>query len=70
MDRYEQYKLEWMIAHGYSLPSLMARLNEDCGIKGIEGEFAEWEEYIGFGGEIWACRDEWEMYEGKENCNA
>ena len=66
MDAYEKYKLEWMIAHGYSLTDLLERLRTDCGIKGIHGEFAQWEYECGFGGEIWACRDEWEEYEGSE----
>ena len=66
MDKYEKYKLEWMIAHGYTLSDLILEL--ELYRRQLEGEepdlpkvFEEWEAEIGFpGAMIWACEDEWQ----------
>lgn len=72
MDTYERYKLEWMIAHGYSLQDLIRALTEyqyddpedsDRISTPINDLFAEWGHDAGFGSEIWACKDEWERTE-------
>lgn len=69
MDPYERYRLEWMIAHGYSLRDLMKALAEyqreasedaECSSTPVNELFDEWEHDVGFGSEIWACRAEWE----------
>lgn len=78
MTKYEKYQLQWMIDHDHSLYDMIDRLGDiafkeminDGGIsldKVIDEVFEifEWEQ--GFeGGEIWACKAEWEDCEGKE----
>lgn len=73
MTNYQKYQLEWMIAHGYSLQDLMQALTEhqyddpedsDRISTPINELFAEWEQDIGFGSEIWACENEWSEAEG------
>ena len=66
---YEQYRLQWMIDHGYSLPRLireLARLQEECPDYGIEELWEEWKQEYGFNGEIWASYAGWLNNEGKE----
>lgn len=74
MDPYERYRLEWMIAHGYSLRDLMKALAEYQREAYEDSEhtstpaselFDEWEHDIGFDSEIWACRPEWEDSDAK-----
>lgn len=76
MDKYEQFKLQWMLDHGYSLSDLMRSLQEfqcddpedsDRISTPISELFDEWESDIGFRSEIWPCRDEWEDWEGSED---
>lgn len=60
---YRRYQLDWMMSHGHSVDDLGIAV-----LKGIGGgpvdenreadEFAIWEQDIGFGGEIWACYEE------------
>ncbi len=68
MTDYEKYQLKWMIDHGYSLKDLMNELSsfqyeypEDTEriATPIDQLFAEWEADVGFGSEIWACKEEW-----------
>lgn len=75
MDKYERYRLLWMLAHGYSIKDLIRELTEkqyadpedsDYISNGIDNIFADWEYDTGFGGEIWACREEWERCEANE----
>lgn len=62
MTAYQKYQLQWMIDHDKSLDDLMNSLTE-YQVNGCEGTvaeiFDEWEFNSGFGGEIWACLDEW-----------
>lgn len=66
MTNYEKYQLQWMIEHGHSLSDLISELSKirakNPGIK-LKKTFEQWEYEVGFSGEIWACKDEWEDYE-------
>ena len=73
MTEYEQYQLQWMISHGYSLRDLMEALTDmqfgdpedsDRISTPISELFNEWAAEIGFGSEIWACEAEWRECEG------
>lgn len=61
---YEHYKLQWLIDHGYTLKDLMDELEtykntcEEFAPSSIPELFKEWEQEIGFKGEIYACEDE------------
>lgn len=62
-EAYRRYQLDWMAQHGHSAADLGTALlrNLDGGPvdPGREAdEFAIWEQDAGFGGEIWACFDE------------
>lgn len=68
-ETYEQYQLRWMSEHGHSLNSLMYELAEmqyedpedsDRISTPVTELFSEWEQDRGFGGSIWACKEEWE----------
>ena len=68
MGNYEKYQLQWLIYHGYSLKDLMTELTrlqyedpEDAKriATPIDQLFAEWEADVGFGSEIWPCKEEW-----------
>ena len=58
---YAKYQLDWMIAHGHSITmllrelELMSRKDPDCNLLTL---FENWEYDNGFGGEVWACYDE------------
>ena len=58
---YEKYKLDWMMSHGYTLVDLAAQIRDvqevNPNINAI-GALFEWENDLGFDGEIWACYDE------------
>lgn len=60
LDGYERYQLEWMIEHGHSIRELIDELGEiDLdGIGGVRGAFDAWERDRGFGGEVFASREE------------
>lgn len=63
---YEKYKLDWMIAHGYTLADIMNELNdmqEEEPDTCVSNLFSDWEYEFGFGSEIWACYDEFLEYE-------
>jgi len=69
MSDYEEYKLEWMIDHGYTLVDLMSELtayqnslSKDVIIP-VSKLFEEWEKDIGFGSSIWACEEEWTKHQ-------
>ena len=58
---YEKYKLDWMISHGHTLEELMHELNimqKEENSSTISSLYEDWEYGFGFGGEIWACYDE------------
>lgn len=68
MSDYEKYQLQWLVDHGYSLKDLMAELTrlqyedpEDAEriATPIDQLFDEWVADVGFGSEIWACKEEW-----------
>ena len=76
MSDYQKYQLQWMIAHGYSLQNLIDELtrfqyddpeDSDRISTPISELFADWEQDVGFGSEIWACEEEWREYEGVRN---
>ena len=67
---YEAYKLDWMIQHGYTLTDLIKEVGiymKECE-ENIRDSFDDWEFECGFGGEIWACYDEFceNEYQNKE----
>lgn len=66
--QYEQFKLQWMIDHGYNLKDLIAELQAmvDEDLDGtdvpttLKSLFEDWEFGIGFTrGSIWPCFEEW-----------
>lgn len=78
---YEQYKLEWMLEHGYTLKHLIKELQmcideqldvaqkDDRGVLCIylEGIFKEWELERGFSNaEIWAYEIEYDALDKNE----
>ena len=71
MKEYEKYQLQWMIDHGHSISELIDELDR-CQYDWAENNetvsdiFSAWENNIGFGGEIWSCKPEWEDCEPKE----
>ena len=75
MSEYEKYQLQWMLAHVYSLRSLIAELTEMQLSDPEDGDristpvselFDEWVADVGFGSEIWACEAEWRECEGAD----
>ncbi|MBR2894865.1 MAG: hypothetical protein IKC03_04300 [Oscillospiraceae bacterium] len=67
-DLYQCYQLEWMITHDHSISELLhelTMLQEDCPDATVTELFEYWEQDVGFGSEIWACRAEWEVTEKK-----
>lgn len=63
---YEKYKLDWMIAHGYTFADIMNELNdmqEEEPDTCVSNLFSDWEYEFGFGSEIWVCYDEFLEYE-------
>ena len=64
---YEKHRLQWMIAHGYTLTDLIHQLqlmiDEDLDGSDVptslQSLFEEWEFGYGFNGEIWPCFDEY-----------
>jgi hypothetical protein len=63
---YEIFRLQWMIAHGYTvldlIKNLEAMIEEDQNESGVrtslESLFKDWEFGIGFDGVIWPCYQE------------
>lgn len=60
---YRLYQLDWMMAHGKSVADLGIAVLRNLDGGPIDAnreadEFAIWERESGFGGEIWACLDE------------
>lgn len=78
MDAYKQYKLQWMIEHGYSLEDLIQNLadvaEENLSNDGqysfattLDNAFDIFEKEVGFrSGEIWACEDEFNRNDCEE----
>ena len=65
MSEYEKYQLQWMIDHGHSIAELIDELDRvqmdwSDGCESVPDIFKAWEAEIGFGGEIWACKPEFE----------
>lgn len=67
---YEDFKLEWMIRHCYTLENLIGELQklkeESDPDMSLEALFADWEFGYGFGSEIWPCYEEFLECEYKE----
>lgn len=71
-DEYRKYQLRWMAEHGHSLQDLIREL-EELRVEDEHGVdmplnllFEQWEMDRGFGGELWACFQEFvssELYE-------
>ena len=58
---YEKYRLDWMIAHGHSITELLRELElmrQEDPERSLLALFEDWEYGFGFGGEVWACYDE------------
>lgn len=58
---YEKYRLDWMIAHGHSITMLLRELEnmrQEDPERNLLSLFDDWEYGFGFGGEVWACYDE------------
>ena len=58
---YERYKLDWLLKHGYTLTDLMNELDkcqEENPDDSVSQLFVDWEYGFGFGGEVWACYQE------------
>lgn len=71
MTAYQKYQLQWMIDHDHSLDEMiseMLAMQTDGDKVVFDGDvadlFSEWEYSSGFGGEIWACLNEWKECEG------
>ena len=74
--KYQRYQLQWMLDHGYSLDNLILELAKmqaeelkhgDGKLTPVDALYHRWVKDVGFGSEIWACREEWETTEdGKE----
>lgn len=66
-DRYENFQLQWMLDHGFSLDDLIRELDETrknmAPQSSISNIFRVWQADSGFGGSIWPCREEWEACE-------
>ena len=67
--RYERFRLQWMMDHGYSLGDLMEQLDAQMeeaepGFT-IASLFTQWERESGFQGELWPCYEECCMDEEK-----
>lgn len=69
---YQNYQLQWMQDHNYSLKDLIMSLEEyrkDTFGLTLPELFHEWEQNRGFNGEIWACENEFNDCEAQENQN-
>ncbi len=75
LTKYEEYQLQWMINHGYSIQDLINALtymqyddpeDSDRISTPINELFDEWENDVGFNSEIWVCEKEWNQYEAKQ----
>lgn len=70
---YEQYKLKWLIDHGYTLTDLMDALDsyreciDEIGPSTITQLFRKWEQDSGFNNEIYVCEKEFQENEWLEN---
>ena len=63
LRRYEAFKLQWMIDHGYTLGQLVQELELGLQENDLRAPlpvvFDDWEYSCGFSGAIWPCFDEW-----------
>ena len=70
MSEYEQFKLEWMISHGWTVGDLIDALadaaadiedaRDEPGPVGIHEAYEWFEDERGFpGDELWPCEAEW-----------
>lgn len=67
--KFEQFKLQWMIDHNFTLLDLIKSLevlSENYPYASLMELFEEWESDRGFWGMIWPNYDEWLETEGKE----
>ena len=69
-ERYYRYQLNWMAEHGYSLYELIGILSEmldDDETGDLNEVYKQFEDEVGFNGEIWTSFDKWYMNECKES---
>ena len=68
MTNYEKFQLQWMIDHDHSLGELISALRDyqyddpedsDRISTPVSELFNEWEQDVGFDGEIWPCENEY-----------
>lgn len=66
---YEQFRLKWMLSHGYSISDLISSMQtmwlDSDRQPDISTLFSEWELSSGFNGVLWPCYEEWKTCEGK-----
>lgn len=77
MTNYKKYQLQWLIDHNHSLKEFIQKLEEylnefpDSYITSgrkvdLVIAFGDWQEDVGFGADIFACEEEYDENEGKE----
>lgn len=68
-EAYRLYQLDWMANHGYSVEDLaaavLAHVDSSDGTPDTTA-YHEWERDAGFGGEIWACFNEFLDHEYRD----
>lgn len=70
MNEYQRYQLQWMLDHDISIQDLIQELTlcqkeSDDPELTVQEIFDDWEMDCGFGGELWACEDEYNDCEGR-----
>lgn len=66
---YERYKLKWMLDHNHTLTDLLDALTEiqkDTETLSSNVAFEDFELDIGFRGELWVCKEEFQESEGQD----
>ena len=61
--RWEEFKLEWMLDHGYTIADIInevSKVLDDDPDLTLQEAFETWEDEYGFNYELWPCFEEWE----------
>ena len=69
LKAYEEFRLQWLIDHGFTLADLIKELDvlqQEMPSLTVSALFEDWEYGYGFDSEIWPCFEEWLEYEGKQ----
>lgn len=80
MKKYEKYQLDWMKEHNHSLAELILELENHLNefpdayiTSGRKVDLViasgDWQKDVGFGADIFACEEEYDENEGKEEVN-